>query len=123
MDEEQRRLVVESWATVKNAGAENVGELFFRNVFTAAPQTVQLFSFRDEPDIYASKSLRNHGAAVINTVGIAVAGLRDFESLVPLIQVLGRRHRGLGLTKEHFSLLGTELLRTLGNQNTVFAVS
>lgn len=88
--------------------------LFFRNVFTAAPQALQLFSFKDEADIYESRALKSHGAAVINTVGIAVAGLRDFESLVPLLQVLGRRHLGLGVQPEHFDLIGNELLRTLG---------
>jgi hemoglobin-like flavoprotein len=79
-----------------------------------------LFSFKDEEDIYTSKALKSHGAAVINTVGIAVAGLRDFESLVPLLQVLGRRHIGLGLTPEHFDVIGAELIRTLGSYSILF---
>lgn len=109
----QKRAVIQSWAAVKALGAEKVGVLLFKNIFEAAPGALQLFSFKDEPDLYESKALKSHGAAVVNTVGIAVAGLRDFESLVPLIQVLGRRHLGLGLAAEHFELVGAELIHTL----------
>jgi hemoglobin-like flavoprotein len=88
--------------------------LLFKNVFTAAPAALQLFSFKDEVNLYESKALKKHGAGVINTVGTAVAGLRDFDTLTQLLQVLGRKHLGYGVQPEHFELLGIELLRTLG---------
>ena len=114
MNTEQKKLVMESWKYVQELGTERIGVQLFRNIFTTAPAALQLFSFRDEPDLYESRVLKAHGASVINTIGIAVAGLRDFDSLVPVLQILGRKHIGLGLVPEHFDLVGIELLRTLG---------
>jgi hypothetical protein len=42
MEESDRKLVIESWAMVKVIGAEIVGVLFFRNIFSTAPQVLQV---------------------------------------------------------------------------------
>ncbi len=47
--------------------AENVGVIFFRNVFTACPALLQLFSFKNEENLYESKALKAHGKLVITT--------------------------------------------------------
>ena len=115
MNEENKRLVIESWKAVKEIGREDIGVLLFRNVFAASPATLQLFPFRDEPNLYESKALKAHGATVINTIGTAVVGLRDLDAMIPTLEKLGRMHIGMGIAPAHFDVLGAELLRTLGS--------
>ena len=94
----------------------------FRNVFTASPATLQFFPFRDEPNLYESKALKAHGAAVINTIGTAVVGLRDLDAMIPTLEKLGRMHIGMGIAHAHFDVLGAELLRTLGTCILLFFI-
>ena len=47
----------------------------------------ELFSFKDEPNLAESPKLKKHAMSVMNTVGVAVAGLADLASLVPVLQV------------------------------------
>ena len=50
--DEQIKLVRDSWASVKGLGLDRVGQLLFRNIFKLAPGVLQLFSFKDEPNLY-----------------------------------------------------------------------
>ena len=67
--------VEDSWNKVVQLGLETVAVNFYRNIFTAAPEALQLFSFKDVPDLYNSPQLKKHGVTVIKTVGTAVAGI------------------------------------------------
>lgn len=59
--------MAESWAKVEELGAEEVGVLIFKNIFALAPEALQLFSFKNEPDLHRSEKLRRHGAKVVTT--------------------------------------------------------
>ena len=50
-------------------GEENVGVLLYRNIFTIAPGTLSMFSFKDESDLYNSDKLKESGVRIIQTVG------------------------------------------------------
>ena len=50
--DDQIKLVRESWTTVRGLGLDRVGQLLFRNIFKLAPEALQLFSFKDEPNLY-----------------------------------------------------------------------
>jgi hypothetical protein len=50
--DDQIKLVRESWASVKSLGLDRVGQLLFRNIFKLAPGVLQLFSFKDQPNLY-----------------------------------------------------------------------
>jgi hemoglobin-like flavoprotein len=102
-----------SWAKAAALGAETVGVLLFKNIFAIAPGALALFSFRDEPDLYASPKLKAHGATVVQTVGTAVAGLRDLDALVPVLRELGKKHVGYGVLEAHYDVVGDALMKTL----------
>lgn len=111
--EEQKTLVEESWNMVKDLGLENVGILLFKNVFTIAPEALQLFSFRDEPNLYESPIFKWHGKNVVTHVGHAVAGLRTLDKLVPVLQKLGKKHDHRDIIPAHFDVVGQALIQTL----------
>ena len=49
-------LVTASWNTAAGLGVETVGTLFFKRVFEIAPGALQLFSFKDEPNVSRARS-------------------------------------------------------------------
>ncbi len=47
------------------------------------------------------------------TLKLAVKGLDDLETLVPVVQDLGRRHAGYGVQDAHYGTVAEALLWTL----------
>lgn len=106
--------VTESWNAVATLGAEAVGVLLFKRIFEIAPQALQLFSFRREPDLYNSPKLKAHGKKVVETVGHAVAGLQTLDALWPILRNLGKAHSSkFNVEPAHYDVVGQALIDTL----------
>merc|ERR1712127_94479 len=105
--------VTRTWALVAAGPLEPVGVAFFLKIFEIAPEALQLFSFRDEPNLAESPKLKKHAMSVMNTVDVAVKGLADLDKLVPVLQGLGKRHVGYGVLPAHYDVVGQALLATL----------
>ncbi len=101
----QRRLVQESWALVER-DLDAHGVRFFLRIFEMAPGALQLFSFRNAPNLAKSPELQAHASRVMRTVGQAVAGLSDVKTLIPVLQSLGAAHAKYGVQPEHFPVVG-----------------
>ena len=84
-----------------------------RNIFRIAPVALELFSFRDVPDLYSSAPLKRHALAVMNAVGLCIAGLSDLAKLVPVLTELGRKHLSYGVMPAHYDVVGQALIETL----------
>jgi hemoglobin-like flavoprotein len=108
----QMRLVQESWAVVER-DVDAHGVKFFMRIFEIAPGALQLFSFRNVANVGSSPELRAHAGTVMRTVGQAVAGLSDVQSLIPVLRSLGAAHAKYGVQPEHFPIVGQALLWTL----------
>ena len=70
-------------------------------IFAIAPGAVDLFSFKDEPDMYNSPKFKKHALGVVETVGVAVGKLGDLDSLVPVLKGLGAKHVKYGVVDAH----------------------
>ncbi|KAJ1474763.1 globin-like protein [Baffinella frigidus] len=112
--DKSRRLVEESWGVVEQ-DLEATGVAFFLKIFEIAPAALQLFSFKDETPLEESAGLKLHATLVMRTVGTAVAGLKDIQSLVPTLVELAQRHSGWDVLPEHFPVVGEALLWAVGN--------
>mmetsp|Transcript_108190 Transcript_108190/g.345527 ORF Transcript_108190/g.345527 Transcript_108190/m.345527 type:complete len:218 (-) Transcript_108190:129-782(-) len=107
-------LVQESWSKVEAMGEEAVGVALFRNIFTAAPEALGLFPFKDDlKNLYESPKLKAHASKVIATVSVAVNGLTNLKALVPVLQELGLTHVGYKVLKPHYDVVGSALITTL----------
>ena len=111
-EERVKQLVQASWRLVAQ-DIEGHGVKFFMRIFEIAPPALQLFSFRDVADLEKSPQLKAHASVVMRTVGEAVAGLSDVQSLIPVLQNLGAGHAKYGVQPEHFPIVGQALLWTL----------
>jgi methyl-accepting chemotaxis protein len=96
-------LVQDSWSKVMPI-APQAAALFYQNLFAADPALKPLF--RGDMDA--------QGAKLMQMIGAAVGKLNDLESLVPILQGLGKRHAGYGVLDAHYATVGGALLKTLG---------
>lgn len=113
LTEKELQTVEQTWALAAGLGVETVGVLLFKNIFEIAPEALQLFSFKNESDLYESPALKRHATKVVMTVDTAVKNLRQLETLVPVLEGLALKHVGYGVLPPHYDVVGQALIKTL----------
>jgi len=66
--DDKRFQVVSSWEQIKNYGVDPLGRLLFKNIFTIAPEALELFSFKEVSDLESSPELKAHYTRVIESL-------------------------------------------------------
>ena len=102
MTPEQVDHVQDSFAKIAPC-ADTVAELFYGRLFSIAPEVRPLFP----------KELSEQKKKLIQMLAVVVTKLHTFETIIPAVQNLGRRHRGYGVTPKHYAAVGAALLWTL----------
>ena len=102
MTPRQIALVQGSWKDVL-AVSETAAQLFYLRLFDLDPSLRPMF--RGE--------LREQGRKLIAMMSVAVNGLARLETLLPVIEALGRRHAGYGVKDEHYATVAAALLWAL----------
>jgi hemoglobin-like flavoprotein len=82
---------------------QDAGRLFYERLFLIAPDTRPLF--RSDIDVQSQK--------LMDTLALAISGLRDLPSLVSMVEALALRHVGYGAKDKHYDDVGAALLWTL----------
>jgi hemoglobin-like flavoprotein len=102
MTETQIRLVQDSFAAIAPI-ADDAATLFYRRLFEIDPSLQQMFK----------GDMREQRRKLMQMLTAAVKGLDRIDRLVPVVEDLGRRHAGYGVTDEHYNTVGEALLWTL----------
>lgn len=102
MTPHQIDLVQKSFGEVKPIAA-TAAELFYNRLFTLDPGLRPLFK----------GEMAKQGQMLMGMIGAAVGGLRNLETLAPVVRQLGARHVGYGVREEHYATVGSALLWTL----------
>ncbi len=102
MNAAQIELVQESFAKIAPI-ADTAAELFYQRLFELDDELQHLFD----------SDFEEQGRRLMKMVSAAVAGLDDLESLVPVVERLGVRHRVYGVQPSHFDTVGSALMWTL----------
>jgi len=112
LTEDQRRLVVESFAPLVPI-ADQASTYFYHRLWEIAPETRSMFGSTD---------MAAQGMKLMQSLGVAVRAVHDLDSLTPYLRDLGQRHIGYGVAQEQYPLVGTALLwsieRCLGDDYT-----
>ena len=103
MDQQTIQLVQDSWKKVEGI-APQAAALFYQNLFEADPALKPLFK----------GDMVKQGEKLMQMIGAAVGKLTDLDTLVPILQSLGKRHAGYGVTEAHYGTVCGALLKTLG---------
>lgn len=83
--------------------APAAAHLFYTRLFELDPSVKPLFK----------GDIKEQGVKLMTMLGIAVKGLNDLDTLVPVVQNLGARHVRYGVKDEHYNTVGAALLWTL----------
>jgi len=102
MTPRQITLIQNSFATLAH-DAETAGEVFYRQLFTLAPEVRALFS--DEMTVQQIK--------LIQTLAIVVDSLHRLPELLPVVRQLARRHVAYGTKEAHYPVVGQALIAML----------
>jgi hemoglobin-like flavoprotein len=94
--------VQSSWKSVEAIGPQ-AAALFYQNLFAADPSLRPLFK----------GDMEEQGKKLIQMIGAAVNKLHDIDTLVPILQNLGKRHGSYGVQDAHYQIVGDALLLTL----------
>ena len=78
-------------------------ELFYNRLFELAPSLKSLFK----------GDMKTQGRMLMQMLDYAVSGLNKPDSIIPIIQNLGRRHVGYGVKGKDYEAVGEALLWTL----------
>src|SRR4051812_44152584 len=103
MTPEQKKIVQNTWRLVVPV-ADTAAKLFYNRLFEIDPGTRVMFKQEDLP---AQRT------KLVQVLAAAVGGLHDLDALVPVVEQLGRRHAGYGVTAAHYDSVGQALLWTL----------
>ncbi len=101
VDDDRARLLAHLESLVDRRA--EIGRHFYDSLFATHPEVRPLF-----PDDMAGQQRKLEGA-----LELVVRRLGDQETLVPLLEDLGRRHADYGVSPAHFEAVGHQLLATL----------
>ena len=102
MTPEQVQSIRLTFVQVMNRKQE-AGRMFYERLFAIAPDTRPMF--RSDIDAQSQK--------LMDTLALAISGLRDLPSLVSMLEALALRHVGYGVQDKHYDEVGAALLWTL----------
>ena len=83
--------------------ADKAAEIFYGKLFEKDPSLKPMFK----------GDMKKQGAKLMSMIGTAVNGLNDLDTLIPVVQNLGKGHINYGVQDSHYDTVGTSLLETL----------
>ena len=83
---------------------EELGDIFYRRLFAAAPSVTPLFARTD---------LERQKAKLLATLVLVRKSLRNLDALVPKLRELGGWHGGYGAQAEHYPVVGVVLIASM----------
>ena len=102
MTPENQALVRDSFSKVVPI-APHVAALFYDRLFILDPTLRPLFK----------GDMNEQGRKLMAMIGTAVANLRKLDTILPVVQDLGRQHATYGVRAESYDTVGAALLWTL----------
>jgi NAD(P)H-flavin reductase/hemoglobin-like flavoprotein len=91
-----------SWASVAAAG-DDVPLYFYSHLFLSHPEVRPMFPIQ----------MSGQRDKLVTALGAVVSNVDEIDSVVPLLEQLGRDHRRFSVVTEHYSAVGASLLATL----------
>lgn len=83
---------------------DQAAELFYGRLFEIAPEAESMFK----------GDMKDQGAKLMMSLATVVNSLRDLEVILPEVKALAVRHVDYGAKPEHYAVVGSALLWTLG---------
>jgi nitric oxide dioxygenase len=102
MTDEEILLVQQSWLQARPM-KQAIAEVFFYRLFDVEPAMREFF----EPDLAKPR------ARLLQMISASVRGLDRLDAMIPILRLLGMRHRMHGVRDDHYAAVGAAWLWTL----------
>ncbi|UAC48367.1 NO-inducible flavohemoprotein [Bacillus aquiflavi] len=107
--------IVKATAPVLEEKGTEITKHFYKKMFAAHPELLNIFN-------HANQGQGRQQTALANALYAAAQHIEQLEAILPVVQQVGYKHRGLGVKKEHYPIVGENLLaamkEVLGNAAT-----
>ncbi|MEZ9230640.1 globin family protein [Vibrio amylolyticus] len=98
----EKKLIQDSFSKVAPI-ADTAAEIFYGKLFEYDPSLKRLFK----------SDMTSQGRKLMNTLGVAVKGLDDLESLVPVLEGIAIKHVRYGVKVDDYTPVGNALIYAL----------
>ncbi|ANU14160.1 Flavohemoprotein [Planococcus halocryophilus Or1] len=111
----ETRTIIKSTVPVLEQHGEAITTVFYKNLFEAHPELLNIFN-------HANQKQGRQQAALANTVYAAAVHIDNLEAILPAVVQIANKHVSLGVKPEHYPIVGDFLLKAikevLGNAAT-----
>lgn len=94
---------IKSTAPVLEVHGVTITSVFYKNLFIAHPELLNIFN-------HANQSQGRQQTALANMVYAAAQNIDRLETLLPAVKQVAHKHRSLGVKPEHYPIVGQHLL-------------
>jgi nitric oxide dioxygenase len=98
--------IVKSTAPVLAERGVEITSYFYKTLFEAHPQLLNIFN-------HANQKQGRQQTALANTVYAAATYIDQLEVLLPAVKQIAHKHRSLNVKKEHYPIVGEFLLKAI----------
>ncbi|NQD67191.1 nitric oxide dioxygenase, partial [Bacillus haikouensis] len=95
--------IVKSTAPVLEVKGTEITSVFYKNLFAAHPELLNIFN-------HVNQKKGRQQTALANTVYAAAQHIDQLEALLPAVKQIAHKHRSLGVKPEHYPIVGEHLL-------------
>ncbi|WP_150275315.1 NO-inducible flavohemoprotein [Paenibacillus tepidiphilus] len=103
---QQTRDIVKSTAPVLAEHGTTITTVFYRNLFEAHPELLNVFN-------HANQVQGRQQAALANAVYAAAVHIDNLENILPAVVQIAHKHVSLGIKPEHYPIVGEFLLKAI----------
>ncbi|MBS4175031.1 NO-inducible flavohemoprotein [Bacillus sp. FJAT-49736] len=98
--------IVKSTVPALEAHGTTVTSTFYKMMFAAHPELLNIFN-------HVNQAQGRQQTALANTVLAAAKYIDKLETIVPVVNQIAHKHRGLGIKPEHYPIVGEFLLKAI----------
>lgn len=103
---EQTKAIIKSTVPVLEVHGTAITTTFYRNLFEAHPELLNIFN-------HANQAKGRQQAALANTVYAAALHIDKLEAILPAVVQIANKHVSLGVKAEHYPVVGEYLLKAI----------
>ncbi|NJJ38715.1 NO-inducible flavohemoprotein [Paenibacillus apii] len=103
---QRTRDIVKSTAPVLADHGTAITSVFYRNMFAAHPELLNIFN-------HTNQAQGRQQAALANTVYAAAVHIDNLENILPAVVQIAHKHVSLGVKAEHYPIVGEHLLKAI----------
>ena len=95
--------IIKSTAPVLEVHGVAITTTFYKNLFEAHPELLNIFN-------HANQAKGRQQTALANTVYAAAVHIDNLAAIMPVVKQIGQKHVSLGIRAEHYPIVGQHLL-------------